>query len=130
MAGASSQNGYGRAGFFVSLAMVIFTVVGAIVWVGGIANEVAQNKKSIEDQSIRIERLATDLSRNDLETSGITRDLREVETQFCASDIVRNLMHANDLRQISLLWQKIYGVPYPTANAYYPTICNRPITGN
>lgn len=51
--------------------------------------------------------------------------LNEIETQFCAQDIVRNLMHANDLRNISLLWEKQYGTPYPIGNAYYPTICNR-----
>jgi hypothetical protein len=52
-------------------------------------------------------------------------DLREVETQFCASDTIRNLMHANDLRIYSLLWQKVYKFPYPTDNAYYPMVCNR-----
>lgn len=51
----------------------------------------------------------------------------EIETQFCAQDIVRNLMHANDLRTVSLLWEKTFGVKYPTDNTYYPTICNRPI---
>lgn len=128
MAEVQNGNGYASAGFWVSLAMVVFTVVGAIIWVGGIANEVAANGKAIEDQDRRVERLAADLSRNDLETSGITRDLKEIETQFCASDIVRNLMHANDLRTVSLLWQKVYGVPFPTSNAYYPTICNRAVT--
>jgi hypothetical protein len=66
----------------------------------------------------RIAALRTDVVR-------LMADLREVETQFCASDTVRNLMHANDLRQVSLLWQKVYGFPFPTANAYYPMICNR-----
>lgn len=49
----------------------------------------------------------------------------EIETQFCSQDIVRNLMHANDLRNLSILWEKQFGYPYPTNNAYYPTICNR-----
>lgn len=51
--------------------------------------------------------------------------LNEIETQFCAQDIVRNLMHANDLRNLSILWEKQFGTPYPISNAYYPTICNR-----
>lgn len=128
MAASNGSNGYGKAGFWVSLASVALVIIGAIIWVGALANEVAANNKAIVDQDRRVERLASDLSRNDLETSGITRDLKEVETQFCASDIVRNLMHANDMRTVSLLWQKTYGVPYPTDNAYYPTICNRSVT--
>jgi hypothetical protein len=49
-------------------------------------------------------------------------DLREVETQFCGSDIVRNLMHANDLRLLSILWHKNFpDAIFPTDNAYLPT---------
>ena len=49
--------------------------------------------------------------------------LVEIETQFCNADYVRNIMHANELRVISLLWAKIYpGERYPTDNAYYPRI--------
>jgi hypothetical protein len=56
--------------------------------------------------------------------------LNEIETQFCAEDIVRNLMHANDLRNTSILWEKQFGTKYPTDNAYYPTICNRRTKNN
>jgi hypothetical protein len=52
--------------------------------------------------------------------------LVEVETQFCASDIVRNLMHATDMRLISLLWRKAFpDTLLPTDNSYYPMVCNR-----
>lgn len=51
--------------------------------------------------------------------------MNEIETQFCAMDIVRNLMHANDMRNASMLWEKVYGSKIPTDNAYYPVICNR-----
>lgn len=52
--------------------------------------------------------------------------LVEIETQFCASDIVRNLMHAQDMRITSLMWSKQNpGQKMPTDNAYYPRICNR-----
>jgi hypothetical protein len=53
--------------------------------------------------------------------------LLEIETQFCAADMARNLMHASDLRNYAVLYQRVFGVEYPTSNAYYPTICNRPI---
>jgi hypothetical protein len=50
--------------------------------------------------------------------------LVEVETQFCSSDVVRNLMHANDLRLFAIMWHKIFpDSTLPTDNAYYPQIC-------
>jgi hypothetical protein len=52
--------------------------------------------------------------------------LVEIETQFCASDAVRNLMHAADMRLASVMWTKINsGSVLPTDNAFYPQICNR-----
>jgi hypothetical protein len=56
----------------------------------------------------------------------VNEKLVQVETQFCASDIVRNLMHANDLRALSIMWHEIFPKSQlPTDNAYYPTICNK-----
>lgn len=55
-----------------------------------------------------------------------TAALIEIETQFCASDIVRNLMHAEDMRKMAILWQKEFQIQFPTDNAYYPVVCNRP----
>lgn len=49
----------------------------------------------------------------------------EVETQFCAADTARNLMHANDLRNYAILYKHVMGNDYPVGNAYYPVICNR-----
>jgi len=57
--------------------------------------------------------------------------LVEIETQFCASDIVRNLMHAQDMRTDALLWAKTNpGETMPTDNSFYPMICNRSSNGN
>jgi chromosome segregation ATPase len=62
--------------------------------------------------------------RSQLQT--INAKLIEVETQFCASDIVRNLMHATDMRLTSILWHKAFPeTTMPTDNALYPIICNR-----
>lgn len=50
--------------------------------------------------------------------------LVEIETQFCASDVIRNLMHATDLRLFAMLWHKAFPeVTLPTDNAFYPKIC-------
>lgn len=57
-------------------------------------------------------------------TGAIQEKLLEIETQFCAGDIVRNLFHANDLRVMAMMWTKTMGGTLPTDNAYYPTMCN------
>jgi hypothetical protein len=61
-----------------------------------------------------------------LQASVMEARLTEIETQFCASDIVRNLMHANDLRMFSMLWKGVFPhAEYPIQNAFYPKVCNR-----
>lgn len=107
---------------------MLLAVVGAILSVGGIANDVKGNRSYSEGLEKRIGVLEVRLADNDKQTYILERDQREIETQFCASDIVRNLMHANDLRQVALLWKKVYGEEYPTDNSFYPQVCNRPIS--
>lgn len=56
----------------------------------------------------------------------INAKLVEIETQFCASDIVRNLTHAMDMRVTAILWHRAFpDTVMPTDNALYPQICNR-----
>jgi hypothetical protein len=60
------------------------------------------------------------------QVAAMNAKLVEIETQFCASDIVRNLTHADDMRLTALMWAKLYpGEKLPTDNAFYPRICNR-----
>jgi hypothetical protein len=55
----------------------------------------------------------------------------EIETQFCGSDTVRNLIHGEDLRLFSMLWRQTFPtMTFPTDNSYYPQICNRAISSN
>jgi hypothetical protein len=55
--------------------------------------------------------------------------LVEIETQFCAGDVVRNLMHANDLRLFAMLWHKSFpDVTLPTDNAFYPQTCRNGVS--
>lgn len=57
------------------------------------------------------------------ENAKISAALVEIETQFCAADTMRNLMHANDLRMFSMLWAKSFpDSTYPIENAYYPRV--------
>jgi 3-phenylpropionate/cinnamic acid dioxygenase small subunit len=61
----------------------------------------------------------------------LSAKLVEIETQFCASDIVRSLIHASDMRIQSLLWSRSYpGEHMPTDNAFYAHICNRQPTND
>lgn len=63
--------------------------------------------------------------------AAMSAKLVEIETQFCASDIVRNLLHASDMRLQAMLWAKAYpGEKIPTDNAFYPRVCNRPTTSD
>ena len=53
---------------------------------------------------------------------------RVAQAIACGSDVVRNLMHANDLRLFAMLWHKVFaGSDIPTDNAFYPQVCNRQI---
>jgi hypothetical protein len=111
-------NGYNRLGVAAAVFVAATTIVGGFMWVGSIASQVSAMQHNGDDiRSLQVQE------------ARVERDARETETQFCAADIVRNLMHANDMRTISLLWLKQYGTPFPTDNAYYPTICNRPVSG-
>lgn len=76
------------------------------------------------DYAVIVERLGAMRTENARQNAALV----EIETQFCAADIMRNLTHATDTRLISLLWQKSFmldQLKLPTDNAYYPMICNR-----
>lgn len=111
----STNNGNGsRVGLWASIILAclsIATVLASVVYVGF---QTQANTAKLQEFSNVFTRLTQ------LEVA-----LNEIETQFCAQDIVRNLMHANDQRQVSILWEKSFGTKWPTDNSYYPTICNR-----
>lgn len=81
------------------------------------------------DYALIVERLGAMRTENARQNAALV----EIETQFCAADIMRNLTHATDIRLISLLWQKSFmldQLKLPTDNAYYPMICNRNTKGS
>lgn len=51
--------------------------------------------------------------------------LTEVETQFRASDQVRNLQDANQWRIISLIFEKSFKQKFPSDIQYYPNISQK-----
>jgi hypothetical protein len=40
--------------------------------------------------------------------AAVSAKLVEVETQFCASDVMRNLTHAQDMRTTAVLWRQAF----------------------
>lgn len=85
----------------------------------------AENLRHISDNLRTVEAtLSAEMSDRKSRDAALRVGLAEIETQFCASDVVRNLMHANDLRNFTMLWEKSFGTPYPISNAYYPEVCH------
>lgn len=85
------------------------------------------DRLQLNDRMHQLEdRLATGKAMRDTQIAITNSKLIEVETQFCASDIVRNLMHVSDLRYMAMLWHTTFPtMVLPTDNSYYPKICNR-----
>jgi hypothetical protein len=85
------------------------------------------DRAQLNDRLHQSETLAgNNLAERRAQQAAMAAKLVEIETQFCASDIVRNSIHAYDQRFFAMLWAKAYpGEKYPTDNAYYPRVCNR-----
>ena len=118
-------NGANRIGLWLSIAASVLMLFGAIGSIFYIGFKVQANADTLDAQSRRIAAGEDKINAVQDRLTKIEVSQNEIETQFCAQDVVRNLMHANDLRNVSLLWEKQFGTPYPINNAYYPTICNR-----
>jgi hypothetical protein len=103
---------------------VISGVVGTI-WVGGIQSLSQNNKARIEALENRADRLDLKIGVVSQKLDAATAKEDEIETQFCDTSNVINLMHASDIRSISLLWQKAMATTFPTDNTFYPVLCHK-----
>src|SRR5438552_463748 len=120
-----APNGASRAGLWLSMALSVTVLLGMAGTVFYVGFKVQATADALD---VEIRRQAATEERLSALTDRMTRQevaLNEIETQFCAEDTVRNLMHAGDMRNFALVWEKTFGTIYPTANAYYPNICNR-----
>jgi hypothetical protein len=115
-------NGVVRFGTWATTIAVTAPLIATIFYVGFLSKT---NSDAIALQIITNQMMVTEISALRSRVQAQELALNEVETQFCAQDIVRNLMHANDLREIAMMWQKLFDQRFPTDNAFYPTICNR-----
>jgi hypothetical protein len=109
-----------------SLAAVLIGVAGGFLTLMMNVNTLNNNVSALSARLASVETAANEERANEVTTrtsiAAIQRDLVEIETQFCAEDSMRNLMHANDLRFMGILWSKEFGIELPTANAYYPQV--------
>lgn len=112
-------NGTARWQLWVSLVGVGVILLGSMMTLYVQVNTAYTTANELQ---ARVDRLSAQVTDDRSRLAIVCADLVEVETQFRASDQVRNLMQANNLRIESILWQKEFGSPYPAENPYLPTI--------
>ncbi len=132
--GGSNGNGYGAVAIggtarwqLILSALAVMTAIGGalltlLVNINTLSNTASNLSTRVAAQEAEMGTARERRSVYLADMASIHRDLVEIETQFCAEDALRNLMHANDLRDFAMLWAKTMGGELPIANAYYPHI--------
>jgi hypothetical protein len=124
--GTNNDGSAARWQLMVSAAAVMTAIGGALMTLLVNINSLESTAANQAIIIATLERAATISAEHEVgyrtDIAGIRRDLVEVETQFCAEDAMRNLMHANDLRDFAMLWGKTMGSELPISNAFYPQI--------
>ncbi len=108
-----------RFGGLLPLLGLAVPVVGALASLYLMTNSAYTKAVALEQ---RVAVLEASNHSQELELRVVCNDLVEVETQFRASDQVRNLMHVDSLRIEAMLWHKSFNAEFPVSNAYLPTI--------
>lgn len=103
----------------IPLMGLMIPVIGALASLYLMTNNAYTKAVALES---KVSMLESENRTQEIQIRTICSALIEVETQFRSADQTRNIMHANDMRVEAMLWKKTFGVEYPTANAYYPTI--------
>lgn len=112
-------NGTARWQLWASVASVALILLGAMMTLYVEVNTAYATANELKE---RVERMSVALSDQQSKLNTVCADLIEVETQFKASDQVRNLIHVNDLRNYSVLYKKVMKEDYPVGEPYLPTI--------
>jgi hypothetical protein len=121
----SEANGVNRAGLYFGMAgtaLLFIGALGSVFYIGFVAKA---NTDVIAAQERLIAALSGRIGVVEDRTTKIEVAANEIETQFCAADTTRNLIHASDLRNYAILYKQVFGAEFPIGNAFYPTICNR-----
>ena len=128
---AENGNGNGSTSrhwqVILGAAGVCVIVIGGmwafISQISAMSSDIAQLKEKYATVSASGSQTAQVASDNRSSIEVLKTNLKEIETQFRASDVIRNLTHSNQMRIDSLMWGKVFpGTTLPTDNAYYPQI--------
>lgn len=125
MATTSSGNGVGRIAMLLGMATSTVVIIGVIGSTFFVAFSTRSNSEALAMQSIQITAMQSRIEVLTRRVSSQELALNEVETQFCASDNLRNEMHARDLRDFAVVFEKVFGQKFPIENAFYARVCNR-----
>lgn len=126
------QNGTARWQLWISAAstgiLVVGSMIGLLVQIASLSYSVGDLRTRNENLEKQVASLEIAASERRLQIAKLEEHQTEIETQMRSADQVRNLMHANDLRVQSLLWEQAFKDKshYPTDNAYYPSIAAPP----
>jgi hypothetical protein len=128
--GRNGSNGFYSAAarwqLMVSAAAVMTAIGGALLTLLVSINSLENTANNLSARIVALEAVTPAVAEREVgfraDIAAIRRDMVEIETQFCSEDAIRNLMHANDLRDFSVLWAKVMGGELPISNAYYPHV--------
>lgn len=133
MGADNNGNGVPRGHVTFAWPTVVTTLGTMALFMGAVItffSQIATMNAKEEQMQTQINALTSQLAVVSEKQNGVLQSLAadavakvEIETQLCAADAVRNLMHANDLRTTAIIWHKLFTIPLPTDNAYYPVIC-------
>lgn len=88
--------------------------------------EIAAWEKQTNDDKNQLDKVAAEQVSRSSVLTGLEESFKEVETQFCADEQIRNDFHAEDLRFREMLLRKAWpDAHYSTSNATYPEICRK-----
>jgi ACT domain-containing protein len=108
------------------LAVVLVgSLIGMYVKIDAADRSAQESAAQLKEVERRMDRLSTQSDANRIDIASLKRDGLETETQLCAIEEMRNMMHVNDIRTTSVMWRKVYGSDYPAGTTYFPIICNR-----
>lgn len=115
--------------YWPQVAVAVIASIGGLGAVFYVAFQGNANYQAIQRLEIATAQNLENIRALKIELAQQQQALGEIETQFCSQDAVRNLMHAHDLRNMAMVWEKAFGSSMPIGDAYYPTLCNRAHTG-
>lgn len=124
--GNENGNGASKRQFWITTAIAAFFVVlpliGYITQLASISNTVSTNTGRLKDHDSSIYNLQIQVNTLQTQLSSARQALKEIETQFCAEDDMRNTLHSSDLRFEAQIYEKLFGERFPLDGTYYAHI--------